>query len=270
MVSVPLNGLNYRVRVNGDGPALVLLHGFTGSGDVWTPFVAELSRQWLVVAPDLPGHGGTDAPVDADRYRMERCDDDLACLLDELDIERTVVMGYSMGGRTALHFAVTHPERVRALILESASPGIAAEEERAGRRRNDEALAQSIERDGIEAFVDRWERVPLFASQAGLPADVRARVRARRLQNSAAGLAGSLRGMGAGVPSPLLDALPMVDVPTLLLAGELDHKYCAIVGEMALSLPKATLNIVGGAGHAIHVERPDDWLRHVTEFINSL
>lgn len=265
-----LNGLNYRVRVAGDGPALLLLHGFTGSGDVWAPFVSDLSGKWRIVVPDLPGHGDTDAPEDAERYRMERCVDDLALLLDSLHADEAVVLGYSMGGRIALHFATAFPERVRALVLESASPGIASEAERGARREQDERLARFLLEDGVEAFVDRWERLPLFRSQANLPVDVQARVRARRLSNSARGLAGSLRGMGAGVPRPLMDELPRLRMPTLLLAGQLDDKYCGILGEMGAFMPNATLKIVAGAGHAVHVERPDEWLQHVGQFLNSV
>lgn len=265
-----LNGLNYRVRVAGDGPALLLLHGFTGSGDVWAPFVSDLSGAWRVVAPDLPGHGDTDAPEDAERYRMERCVDDLALLLDSLHADQAVVLGYSMGGRVALHFATTFPERVRALVLESASPGIASEAERRARREQDETLARFVLEEGVEPFVDRWERLPLFRSQAHLPADVRARVRARRLSNRARGLAGSLQGMGAGVPRPLMDELPRLRMPTLLLAGQFDDKYCRILGEMGAIMPNATLKIVAGAGHAVHVERPDEWLQHVGDFLNTV
>lgn len=262
-----LGAVRYRVTRAGSGPALVLLHGFTGSADGWRPFVPAFARDWHVIAPDLPGHGGTGEQVDGS---LEQCAADLSALLDRLDAADAVVLGYSLGGRTALTWARLAPERVRALVLESASPGIPSASERAKRRRRDEALAASIEADGVEAFVRRWERVPLFASQKQLPADVRQSVRERRLNQSVSGLASSLRTMGAGVMRPLHDALPDLTMPVALLAGALDDKYCRMMGEIALQLPKATLHVVPDAGHAVHIERPNEWLTIVKDFLNTL
>lgn len=257
----------YRVIRAGSGPALVLLHGFTGNADGWRPFIPALADDWHVIAPDLPGHGGTAGRVDGS---LEQCAADLSALLDRLDVGDAVVLGYSLGGRTALTWARAAPERVRALALESASPGIPSPSAREERRLRDEALAASIEADGVEAFVRRWERVPLFASQKRLPADVRQSVRERRLNQSATGLAGSLRTMGAGVMRPLHDELSNLTMPVALLAGALDDKYCRMMGEMARRLPKATLHVVPDAGHAVHIERPDEWLTIVEDFLNTL
>ncbi|MCH8950292.1 MAG: alpha/beta fold hydrolase, partial [Chloroflexi bacterium] len=173
MTRIPVNGIELNVRRQGSGPALLLLHGFTGSGATWQPF------DWPgyeTVAVDLPGHGESDKPASAERYRMERCVEDLVTLLDELGVERAAVLGYSMGGRVALHLALHAPERLWALVIESASPGIENEAERADRRRSDGELADSIVRDGIAPFVDRWQAIPLFASQSRLPADARERL----------------------------------------------------------------------------------------------
>lgn len=263
---VDVNGRRYTVRSAGGGPALLLLHGFTGSSETWASFVPDLSRHWRVIAPDLPGHGGTPPPADVHTYRMDDCAHDIASLLDVLDVEQAIVVGYSMGGRLALHFAVRFPERVRTLVLESASPGIVDPNERRARREQDEKLARFIEERGMKAFVDRWEQLPLFATQARLPAPVRQRLRRRRLAQTAAGLAASLRTMGAGVTLPLQRELPAVDVPVLLLAGALDQKYCQIAKNAALSLPRGTVQIVEDAGHAVHLEQPDAWLELVMGF----
>lgn len=262
-----VNGVNYRMRVVGDGPALVLLHGFTGDLHTWDSFVPVFAKTHRTIAVDLLGHGGTDAPSDPERYRMERCVDDLRALLDELGADRINLLGYSMGGRVALHFAAAMPENVNTLVLESASPGIADPVQRAARIESDEALADVIERDGIAAFVDRWERLPLFASQRRLPEEVRSAQRARRLDNRAVGLANSLRGMGAGVQRPLVDDLAGISMPTLLIAGEQDEKYCAIVREMGAAMPNARPVIIPGAGHNVHLERPHDFANTVVEFM---
>ncbi|MBX6341499.1 MAG: 2-succinyl-6-hydroxy-2,4-cyclohexadiene-1-carboxylate synthase, partial [Thermomicrobiaceae bacterium] len=222
------------------------------------------------VAVDLLGHGASDAPRDPARYRMERCVADLLALLDALDLPRAAVLGYSMGGRVALHLALAAPERVGALVLESASPGIPDAAERAARRVSDAALADLIEREGIAAFVDHWERLPLWASQASLPREVRARLRAQRLAHRPDGLAGSLRGLGAGEMAPVHDRLGALGMPALLVAGALDEKYRALAEWMAIAMPRARVAVVPGAGHAVHLERPEAFLRAVGAFLEEV
>lgn len=264
-----INDITLNVELGGAGPALLLLHGFTGGVETWRPHVARLAPHRRTIAVDLIGHGRSDAPPDAGRYRMERCVDDLLALLDSLGVARADLLGYSMGARVALQLAAAAPERARALVVESGSPGIADPAERAARVASDAALADSIERDGLAAFVDRWERLPLFASQADLPRATRARLRAQRLRNSPRGLANSLRGMGAGSQSPLWDRLTELDRPALLIAGERDTKYCVIARAMAASLPAAQVAVVPGAGHAVHLEQPDLFTRAVLRFLGG-
>jgi 2-succinyl-6-hydroxy-2,4-cyclohexadiene-1-carboxylate synthase len=172
-----------------------------------------------------------------------------------------------MGGRLALYVGLHKPHLVQSLILESASPGLASAAERRMRREQDESLAKRIETNGVAAFVDDWERLPLFDSQKNLPADVRNALRRRRLQNTADGLATSLRGMGTGVQPSLWANLPELRVRTLLLAGEYDHKFTTINQRMAEKIPNARLIIINGTGHSIHLEQPDIFLTVVQEFL---
>ena len=134
----------------------------------------------------------------------------------------------------------------------------------------DEALADAIVRDGVGAFVDGWERLPLWSSQASLPEPTRAALRAQRLTNRADGLAASLRGAGAGEDPSVLDRLPAIGVPALLIAGALDAKYAALVREMEQAMPRARAAIVEGAGHAVHLERPEAFAGLVAEFLDAL
>jgi 2-succinyl-6-hydroxy-2,4-cyclohexadiene-1-carboxylate synthase len=266
---IRVNDITLNVERSGAGRPLLLLHGFTGGATTWSPHLAQLALGFHTIAPDLIGHGRSDVPPDPARYRMERCVADLLALLDALGVERADVLGYSMGGRVALHLAAAAPARVGALVLESSSPGIADPAERAARIAADEALADEIERAGLAAFVERWERLPLFASQAVLPEVVLERQRAQRLRNDPRGLANSLRGMGAGRQEPLWDRLAALAAPTLLIAGELDAKYCAITSHMAAALPNARTAIVPNAGHAVHLEQANAFVRNVLEFLNS-
>lgn len=268
-VSLKINGQIFNVETSGDGKPLVLLHGFTGSAANWRPHISRFSRRFRTMAIDLLGHGASASPQDAARYSMAQCVEDVNGILTALQVEAAAVLGYSLGGRVALSFAVSHPERVSHLLVVSGSPGLASTEERATRVASDEALASQIERDGLEAFVDYWENIPLFASQKSLPAGVRAALRHQRLQNNVLGLANSLRGLGAGAQPSLWERLPEVTAPTLLLAGELDTKFVNIAQHMAARLPNARLEIVPGAGHAVQMERPELFQALVLNFLGK-
>jgi 2-succinyl-6-hydroxy-2,4-cyclohexadiene-1-carboxylate synthase len=262
-----LNGVHYNIERAGQGAPLLLLHGFTGSAAGWQSQISVFENYFSTYALDLLGHGKSDAPSDSTCYRMEWCVADLAALLDYFKIERANVLGYSMGGRVALHFANTHPERIEKLILESASPGLENSVEREERAAGDSELAEKIEREGVDAFVEYWSQIPLFATQARLPQAVRKNLQAQRLQNRADGLANSLRGLSVGVQDSLWRQLSYIHVPTLLIAGNLDQKFTVIAQRMKQSLPNAALEIVPSAGHAVHLERPEKFDRLVLEFL---
>jgi 2-succinyl-6-hydroxy-2,4-cyclohexadiene-1-carboxylate synthase len=268
--NVIVNGVKLHATI--DGPVqptgtLVLLHGFTGSAASWRKHSMELASHGLrVIAFDMLGHGRSDAPADAGRYTMEHCRADIIDALRALGVRENeaILLGYSMGGRIALYSAFSG--FFRALILESASPGLATDAERVQRRQQDEALAERIEREGVEPFVAYWEQLPLFASQQALPAATRASLHSQRLHNQTVGLANSLRGVGTGMQPALDTRLPELDLPALLIAGDMDAKFCAIARRMAWLLPRAQVEIVAGAGHAIHLEQPGAFDRLVLDF----
>ncbi len=257
------------VHLAGSGAPLLLLHGFTGSAATWKPLLSHVTPRRWVIAPDLIGHGGSDAPADSARYRLERCVNDLLTLLDVLEVAQVDLLGYSMGGRVALHLALAAPQRIRRLLLESASPGLTDPAERSVRAQSDNDLADAIERDGIATFVAHWERLSLFASQEVLPSAVREKLRAQRLQNRPVGLANSLRGMGAGQQAPLWECLPELTMPVLLLVGAQDCKYCDIASRMEQLLPTAHVSVVADAGHAVHLEQPDCFAQLVRDFFEE-
>ena len=270
-VDLDIDGLNLHVQRAGEGPPVVLLHGFTGSGDSWRSLVEALAGEFTTLAVDLVGHARSGHPEALDRYRMRRAVDDLAAMLRALGFERAAWLGYSLGGRVALEIAVHRPEVVSALVLEGATPGLATPVERAERVAADEALAQRLEREGLEAFVDYWQSIALWDSQRRtLTDDQRAALRRGRLAHHPVGLAGSLRGMGTGAQEWVGDRLPEVRVPVLLTAGTLDVKFSAIAREMAAAIPDATLRLIDDAGHAAHLERLDAFNAIVREFLRSV
>jgi 2-succinyl-6-hydroxy-2,4-cyclohexadiene-1-carboxylate synthase len=227
----------------GAGPRLVLVHGFTQTGRSWDALTGSLAADHEVVAVDAPGHGGS-AAVRAGLV-------DGAGLLGAAGGRATYV-GYSMGGRLCLHLALARPQLVRRLVLVSATAGIEDPGERAARRQADEQLAASIERDGLDAFLDRWLALPLFAT---LPRDAAGLDDRRR--NTAEGLATSLRLTGTGTQDSLWDRLGDLTMPVLLVAGELDARFVGIAERMAGLIPGSSLEVVAEAGHSVHLERPD-------------
>jgi 2-succinyl-6-hydroxy-2,4-cyclohexadiene-1-carboxylate synthase len=228
-------------------PRLLLLHGFTQTGVSWQPIAERLPREWAVLTPDLPGHG-TAGDLRLDLVHSA------GRLARSLDGRPTVVVGYSMGGRTALRLALDHPDAIAGLVLIGATAGIDDPGEREARRRSDEALADRIEAEGVEAFLERWLAQPLFAGLTPQPDDL-----AARRANTAAGLASSLRLAGTGtMDPPWWHDLHRIDVPTLVLWGEADLKFAQLGRHLVEAIgPNASATSLADVGHAVHLEAPD-------------
>jgi 2-succinyl-6-hydroxy-2,4-cyclohexadiene-1-carboxylate synthase len=240
--------------VEGEGPRVVLAHGFTQTLSSWAPLAGRLRRRWQLVRVDLPGHGGSGAL---------RADLPAAAALLGGAGGPAAYAGYSMGGRVCLRLALDRPDLVRALVLIGASQGIADPGGRAARREADEALAGRVERDGVAAFLDGWLAGPLFAALPEAAAG-----REERLANTAEGLAYALRRLGTGAQEPLWDRLGDLRPPVLLVAGERDRKFAGIAREMGAAIgPGATVELVQGAGHAVHLERPVETAALVEAFL---
>ncbi|WP_214828191.1 alpha/beta fold hydrolase [Exiguobacterium sp. s26] len=238
----PLRGVSYEVLERGNGRPVLLLHGFTGNAG-WLSRFPELPVR--LVAPTLLQHGETGhQPVE--RTKMSQQVKDLSALLDTDEGPWTVV-GYSLGGRVGMTLAA-YDDRVTHFIGISTTPGLSAAERRQ-RRLQDEKLAEFIEQAGLEAFVDRWEQLPLWHQTD----EMRAALRPERLAQHPAALADSLRAIGTGsMPSlwPLLERLPRTD----LIVGEHDVKFQQIARNMQLIRPDIEIHEISDASHAPHVE----------------
>jgi 2-succinyl-6-hydroxy-2,4-cyclohexadiene-1-carboxylate synthase len=230
--------------------SILLLHGFSNTHGCWRRLrAAGVEDRLRVIAPDIRGHGeaGDARPVA------------LGPVLDDIDLAvdtECTLLGYSQGGRIALHAAldpVIGP-RVRRLVLVGASPGIADAAARAARRAADDALAAAVEGMTIEAFARRWATTPVLA---GLPAELAAEAHRDRLGNSPAGLAAALRGLGTGALPSLWERLADLAMPVTLVAGERDVKFTALAHEMAALIPGARVVVVENAGHQVHLEQPE-------------
>jgi 2-succinyl-6-hydroxy-2,4-cyclohexadiene-1-carboxylate synthase len=231
---------------------VTLLHGFTLNGQSWDELVQKMPAGWRWLTPDVRGHGS----AKTEPCTMDDCVADLTALWDLHGVERSHVVGYSMGGRLALHVAVRLPERTRSLLTIGAHAGLepAARE---ARRAADDALAQRIERDGIEPFLRYWESLPMFAGIARRGPEFAAWLHALRVSNRPSGLAASLRGMGAGAMEPLWDELGAIRVRTTFVAGDQDSPFIAMAQRMAQHVRDSRLRTVQDSGHAAHFEQPD-------------
>jgi len=253
------DGISYAVSEHGNGNALVLLHGFTGSRASWAALVPELARDHHVLTFDLLGHGDSDSPAPA-RHDVERQTRDLADLLERLRATPADVLGYSFGARVALRLAIDAPGCVRRLILESPSAGIADPAARATRRISDQRWVDQLARGDMAGFVHDWAAQPIFASQERLPPATRLGLEAERRSNRPDGLAASLLGAGQGVMAPLHGRLGAITAPTLVISGRLDRRGSERAEEVAQGIPAARHVIIEDAGHTPHLERQERFL----------
>ena len=260
--------LHFQVRGDKSNPAILFLHGFLGLGEDWFEMAQDLSRDHFCVLPDLPGHGQSRELSGDQSSDMAATSEAIANLLDDLKIDRVTLLGYSMGGRIALCTALSHAHRVRALVLESASPGIEDDKERIDRAALDDLRAEQIERKGVAAFVEQWYNAPLFDSLHQQPEKL-ASLKQSRLVHDPHALAAALRRFSVGRQPSLWKEIIRLDIPTLVIAGALDKKYCDIANKMAGLLPRCRQITIGGAGHNAHFEQPQEFLARLREFLHD-
>ena len=227
-------------------PTVTFVPGFMQRGEAWQPVAAGLPERYRSNCLDF----GT--------WTFEERVEEIIAATAPGD----ALVGYSMGGRLALHAALREPDRLGALVLVGVSAGIEDRGEREDRRRSDESLAEWMERHSIEEVVERWERQPVFATQ---PDELRERQRPGRLSHDPRLLAQLLRSAGQGALEPVWDRLQELRCPVLLMAGELDRPYVAAAKRMAERIPDARVRIVPGAGHAPQLEQP----RLLAEFLDE-
>ncbi|HEX2868319.1 MAG TPA: 2-succinyl-6-hydroxy-2,4-cyclohexadiene-1-carboxylate synthase [Ignavibacteriales bacterium] len=256
-------------KAEGTIPVL-FLHGFSGSSGDWKFLFDKLPKGFTPYAMDIVGHGKSSSPGEVSLYSSEAVTSQILGILDYLNFDQVFLAGYSMGGRAALSFAVNNPQRLKGLILESSTAGITDESERRERRSSDLRLADFIENNPIEAFVDYWMDVPLFATLKKLPEDVYRAVRESKMHNSKTGLANSLRGFSTGLMPGLWDRLQEINCRTLLITGELDKKFTRINIEMSRKIKPSDHEVIASAGHNIHLEKPEIFLNLLDGFLRGL
>ena len=230
--------------------------------------MAAFEDHFHCVALDLPGHGES-TDLSPESYSIEGAASKVLDTLLELRIEKSVLVGYSMGGRLALYLALRLPGLYSGLFLESASPGLESPEEREARRESDEYKAQRLESEDFTEFLESWYRQPLFASLARDEKLLRRTIETRR-HNDPVELAKSLRGMGTGRQPSLWGELPGLQVPTLAVAGEHDEKFVGINRCMEAESPMIRFNSVSGVGHKVRAEASGAYIGLLQDFLETI
>ncbi|OGL16550.1 MAG: hypothetical protein A3G97_05350 [Candidatus Rokubacteria bacterium RIFCSPLOWO2_12_FULL_69_21] len=256
MPTAVLNGIRLYYEVHGQGTPLVLMHGFAGTAESWKPQIPDLSARYRLILYDARGHWRSESPRSADLYSHELFAEDLRALLDHLGAETAVVGGLSMGGVIALTFYFAHPQRVRALILADTGPGFRNPERRATWTRSREAVARLLEEGGMAAFA-RSKHAELDYYTAP---DI-------MLKHDPIGLAHVNRKVLVMPDSQLIDRLPEVAVPTLVVVGADDVDFLAASDVMARKIPGAAHIVIPKAGHGANVDQPEAFNRAILDFL---
>ncbi len=246
-------------------PPIIFLHGFMGTGDDWTEIASRFADRFYCLMPDLPGHGET--PLNGE-LGYAAWTSALQKALSAQGIGRAHFVGYSMGGRIALYFALTYPTMVDKLVLESANPGIVDETERIQRAALDDKLATRLRQNEMKDFLEFWYNIPLFASLNEHPA-VKDQLIHKRADQNPENMARVLSKLSPGRQPELWLRLSELKMPTLLVAGKLDEKYCRITSQMRATLPKSTRVTLPDCGHNTHLENPHLFGDHLAEWLAS-
>ncbi len=268
MPRVRVNGVSLYYEVTGDGPPLVLAHGFACGLRMWDPQVTALAGSWRVVTYDARGHGISEAPADPAAYSQPIAVADLRALLEHLEIRRAPIGGLSMGGNIALNFALAHPELVTALVVADTGAG---SDDTGDWVATVHALADTLERGGIEAFADAALSNPLFARYAAQGPAAERFIRSCLMTHRARGLAHTAREVLAKRPTLYSLAPPLreLSIPTLLIVGEHDEPCLKVHRFLADTIPGARHVLVPGVGHLTNLEAPDAVNRAVTAFLRE-
>lgn len=260
--------LHFQVCGDQSSPAILFLHGFLGLGEDWLEIAQDLSQDHYCILPDLPGHGQSRELSGDQSYNMATTSEAVVNLLDVLKTDRVTLLGYSMGGRIALYTALRFAHRAKALVLESASPGIEDVKDRRDRAALDDLRADQLERKGVATFVEQWYNAPLFDSLHHQPEKL-ALLKQSRLAHDPHALAAALRGLSVGRQPSLWQEIARLDIPAMIVTGALDKKYCDIANKMAAPLPRSRQITIDDVGHNAHFEQPQEFLARLREFLHD-
>ncbi len=248
---------------------IFFLHGFTGSSNDWNGVLPEIDNRFNKYTIDLLGHGKSDFPNDPSLYSWELQVEQLNKIITSFTEEKVILCGYSMGGRLALCYAYTYPERVLGLILESSSPGIRDKRQREKRIREDEQLSRIISSIPVNEFIESWVNKEIFTTQLRFSEEKRQEIKESKMRNNPIGLSNSLLGFSTGKMPSLYSHVKKMNMKVLLLTGELDTKFTTLNKSIVTKFPTAKHIIIKNAGHTVHLEEPAKFTTAVNEFLKA-
>src|SRR5262249_2532857 len=252
MPKIDRDGVKIHYEVHGDGPVLILTHGYSSTSQMWKGQVEALSRHHKLVLWDMRGHGQSDYPAEPAAYSEAATVGDIAALLDAVGARRAIVGGLSLGGYMSLAFYRAHPERVAALLIIDTGPGFKKDDAREAWNRRALDTANRFDREGLDALKSA------------------SRERSTVSHRDATGLARAARGMLTQRDARAIEGLGEVKVPSLVVVGAEDTPFLAASDYMAAKIPGAKKAVIPAAGHAVNIDQPQAFIEAVLPFLNAL
>ena len=252
MPKIDRDGVKIHYEVYGSGTPLLLTHGYSSTAAMWQGQIAALSKNHKLVLWDMRGHGQSDYPDDPKAYSEALTVADMAALLDAVGANSAIVGGLSLGGYMSLAFYRAHPERVRALLIIDTGPGFKKDDAREAWNRRAQETADRFEREGLAVL------------------KTLSRERSSVTHRDAAGLARAARGMLTQRDARVIESLPDIKVPSLVVVGADDAPFLAASDYMAAKIPGAKKAVIPGAGHAVNIDQPQAFIDAVLPFLDGL
>lgn len=253
---ININNYHYEYELVGTGhPNWLFLHGFMGT---YADFKA-IKPVGTCIYLNLLGFGPNQPSISKERFLIENQAHDLAVFITQLKLDKLNLVGYSMGGRLAIAVALLYPEKINKLILESTTAGLENQLERVTRQNSDQEKADKLEDNGLENFVNNWEKLPLFATQTQLTIKQKTFMHQQRLLHNVKNVANSLRMMGTGYQPNYWPQLKQINVETVVIVGANDDKFMKIGARIQKNILNSQIVVIKDAGHNVHFEKPKQY-----------
>lgn len=252
MPTIDRDGTKIHYEVHGSGPPLILTHGYSSTSAMWQGQIEALAKRHRLIVWDMRGHGQSDYPDDPSAYSEALTVGDIAALLDEVGAAKAIVGGLSLGGYMSLAFYRAHPERVSALIIIDTGPGFKKDDAREAWNKRAHDTADRFEHHGLDVLKSA------------------SRERSSVSHRDASGLARAARGMLTQRDARVIELLPEIKVPSLVVVGADDTPFLAASDYMAAKIPGAKKAVIPAAGHAVNIDQPQAFIDAVVPFLEAL
>jgi pimeloyl-ACP methyl ester carboxylesterase len=247
MPTIDRDGVSIYYETHGSGPAILLSHGFSATSQMWASQVQALSQDHTLITWDFRGHGRSDAPEDLALYSESHTTGDIAAILQETGFDTAVIGGLSLGGYMSLAFYADYPQRVKGLLIIDTGPGFKNDAAREEWNRTAESAARGIEESGDDGSASPERRQSVHR-------DIR-------------GVANVGRTMLKQYNARVIESLPGIAVPTLVVVGDRDEPFLVSTDYMAAKIPGASKLLIADAGHASNMDQPEAFNRGILGFL---